>query len=552
MFAETKSSSLVRAIAPRAAVFLAALAVRFAVSWNFFGCVDMWNNIDCVRFAVSGRPIVVPYLPGVQLFIWIGGLLALKTALPLTFCFKIYQFTFDAANAVLIYDIYERRNAGDNIYAGKRGALIAGLLYAFSPVAIVVSSFHAQWDPIFLFFTLFAFYLKDLPQRGWRLLSGVCFVAAIVVKPIPAMFAALMLALPTWSTPATAYAKRELAKITGAVLALAIYIVVAAHADYPVIDSLQHVSDYARHGSGGFLLGLPIESLHQNRYWLLGVVGVMSLAYFARKVDAYGAALVIFAAVIGTAGLAPQYLLWPIPFALITRRYGFLAIYGAFASAFMFLFYANPHSSALAYENMATFATLKGGATALIPSLANTGQFLPTLAKLGSYAVPLSALALVPFVIVRAAFACTPSTLSPRRRPADIHPRARWFHVAFLTVAFVFGTVVMRSARHPIPKQATIHYATQPDQPVYDPTPFGGFTPQQFETILDGKVAHYEVAMNGRRYTIPTTYEAKPRTAFSILTIGQFITVGWSLAAFIFFAIAIVRTFRLRRSFAVK
>ena len=92
----------------RLAVFAVAAAVRLSLSALFFGSVDIANDIrDAGKiFQGLGPYLAVPYFPGVQLFLWIGGLLIFHTAIPVGLTFKLFPSLFDAATAVLIHFAY--------------------------------------------------------------------------------------------------------------------------------------------------------------------------------------------------------------------------------------------------------------------------------------------------------------------------------------------------------------------------------------------------------------------------------------------------------------
>lgn len=482
----------------RALVFVAALAIRGVVAWIFFGCCDMWSDIDGVRFLYNGKTAIMPYLAGIQLLIWLGGNLAMHTKLPLTFCLKLFQITADSGVALLVYDTCRRRSG----VALPGGALGAGLLYAFSPIAIFVSAFHAQWDPIFLFFVLLALYLKDLPSLGWRCLAGAAFVLGCVIKPVPAILAPCLLSFPSQAQSSVTYARRQLAVIAGMLGCFAAYYLVSDSVGYGPLKMLPGIIEYAKEGYP--LLGLPVEALHKNRYLVLGGVAVVFAFYALRRIDAYGAALLVFTLLIGTCGLAPQYLVWPVPFAIIGRRYGFLAIYSAVCTAYMLLFYASPHATTMAYENVGTFATVKAAAW-LTPKI-GSDAVVPLIHELGAYPIPLTALGLLAFVIGRALIVKRPSTLvAPPPATKDYAARgAPWTYVALLALVFAGAAFEKR---------------------------LGGVSPTDFEAILARKVARYDIEMAGRYYVIPATYADHPASAFNVVALGTAWTATWSVAA---------------------
>ena len=76
----------------RWSAFAIALAVRCALAFVFFGSVDLANVMEDARRLFAGArasDLTLPYLPGVQIFISMAGVLAFHTALPLAFFFKL-------------------------------------------------------------------------------------------------------------------------------------------------------------------------------------------------------------------------------------------------------------------------------------------------------------------------------------------------------------------------------------------------------------------------------------------------------------------------------
>jgi hypothetical protein len=91
----------------RVLIFAAALIVRALVAWTFFGSVDTANDLLNSARMFSGwkaTQIPIPYLPGIQLILWTGGLLAIHTPWPLTFGFKIFGVLFDSVLALIVHD----------------------------------------------------------------------------------------------------------------------------------------------------------------------------------------------------------------------------------------------------------------------------------------------------------------------------------------------------------------------------------------------------------------------------------------------------------------
>src|SRR5690242_5002282 len=104
--------------------------------------------------------IFLPYFPIVPAFLWLGGLLERLTT-PST----------------------------------AQYAVRASLLYAASPVAILLSAIHGQWDDMALLLAFASFYVRDhyVFTRRTGFVMGVSFTLSILVKPIAVILATFLL-----------------------------------------------------------------------------------------------------------------------------------------------------------------------------------------------------------------------------------------------------------------------------------------------------------------------------------------------------------------------
>src|SRR3954463_2291468 len=90
------SSEKRAALLPYATLFIAAAVVRLVVAYLFLGSVDIVNDtVDSARM-LDGSLLSakVPYLPGIHLLLWIGGQLAVRSSLPVAFCYKVFPCLF--------------------------------------------------------------------------------------------------------------------------------------------------------------------------------------------------------------------------------------------------------------------------------------------------------------------------------------------------------------------------------------------------------------------------------------------------------------------------
>lgn len=169
----------------RLLIFLVALVLRVTAGALFFGSVDLINSALNSMALAAGKTITLPYFPTIGAFLWFGGVLATWSPLPLPLCLKLTPILFDSLLAVLIFDL--------TTHSAPRLAFRAGLLYAISPVALLVTSFHGQWDAIALFFLLLAFGVRG-PEDSANLREfcfGVLFGLGLLIKPIALPFVLL-------------------------------------------------------------------------------------------------------------------------------------------------------------------------------------------------------------------------------------------------------------------------------------------------------------------------------------------------------------------------
>ena len=226
--------------------------------------------------------------------------------------------------------------AGWEAHAGT-----ARLLYALSPVAVLVSAWHGQVEPTSITLGLVALLLARSGRAGTAAASGVALGLAISSKTWPALFApGVLLALPrrTWARFVADAAQ-------AAAAAVAVVVFWAAIAVFALGDQFSK----ARHlitgyrsltgtwGWSGLLryahrvnIGYGGSHGHIDAVQHAGTVAtvVLMLATFAlymyrRRSSADLTAALLLGFIVTTAGFGPQYLLWPIPLlcaVCVTRR----------------------------------------------------------------------------------------------------------------------------------------------------------------------------------------------------------------------------------------
>lgn len=420
---------------PRILIFSASLILKGLAGAVFFGSVDLVNAARGCLALFAGKQVDVPYFPVINAFLWFGGVLSATLAVPFPLSLKLVPILFDSLLAVLIYDLVRRHQ--------PRLALRAGMLYAFSPLALLITSFQGQWDAIALFFLLLAFGLVEDSAHDPRkeVLFGVLFGISLLAKPIGLPFLLLfpMRKRRTWHI--------EWPAVLGLASAVAIAFLVFGHYGYSNLDRAIEVFAYSAKGVQTF--GLPFAPLLSHlhiqalRLWVALPMVVLAVRYHRHKVTALDAMLTFYLCCLATTGLSPQYILWPLPLLLATRRLRLAAFYTAVATAFLLVYYSNPWTSYYASENLGVFAPLRGFSWLIPPAALEKPELLPIVHALGNVVFPVCAMVLAALVLKSA-----PGQIADGHSRVDGSQgwlsRAAWYSAPFF---LIFATILVTRSR---------------------------------------------------------------------------------------------------------
>ncbi len=428
-------------------MFAAALAIRGAIAFVFFGSVDVINSIADAAYLLDGMPpsgLGVPHLPGVQLVIWAAGMLAFHTALPVTFLFKLGGCVFDAAIAAMLFD--------------ARGSR-AGWLYACAPVPVIIFAIHGQWDSI-AFALMIAALLMLLRDRTYAsYAAGALFVLAVIAKPVVAPLGLFFLER-----------KRIGATLAGMAACFAAWVAVLwAIGDPFSLRMLEHVLHYVRSGVAYF--GAPFAiGIQENRVLLMIVALIVLLPlYFTKRLQREDAILFFYAFVLATCGLSAQYLAWLLPFLLLRGHFRFAALYSLVAGVFLVTFYASPFGGFNGYnfENLGAFAPLKALAW-LTPSAAHAAIRLDVVRALGDYVIPLVCIGV--FFLKRESDGLKPAGTSP-------------LFVAIAVIAVMFLSALL------LPRPAAPQFAVRMGEKI------AAYNVEPFQSPVDPKKSWWVIPM---------------------------------------------------------
>lgn len=106
--------------------------------------------------------------------------------LPFPFVIRAPACLADAGSTLLLFEILRHRRTA-------REATAAAVLFAASPLMLIVSGFHGNTDPVFIFASLLTVYLVTV--RGQHLGGGIAFGLAVSIKLVPIVLAPLLLVL---------------------------------------------------------------------------------------------------------------------------------------------------------------------------------------------------------------------------------------------------------------------------------------------------------------------------------------------------------------------
>jgi hypothetical protein len=322
---------------PAAAAFVVRLAAIFA-SDRVVADVARYRKVAAHVLDVSWNPYLAPRLyPYPPVWVWVEAAaeaLSRATGLSFALLVKLPVLAAEVAIVVLLAR-WGRERAGI--------ARHAAWLYALHPVAILVTGFHGQFDPLALLALLVALGAFD---RGRRDAAALALAAAIAIKSFPVLaLPVFLLRLPG----AAARARFAALALFPVALLLVPYAVDDAGALARELFGYGGVADFGWIGAwrGGRFLVEGRLGRGEARHWgaLIPIAKVVFAAGYAfvvartarREVAvAILAVLVAFEALYGA--LSAQYLLWVVPFAVL-RPDRWLAAYGAAATVALVGFY---------------------------------------------------------------------------------------------------------------------------------------------------------------------------------------------------------------------
>jgi hypothetical protein len=322
------------AVAVRVAIILVSAGSNDISYWKTFA--DSINNVGILQTYRDIKIFNHPPLAGY----WAAAMCWLSDAVggPFSPFFKIAPFTADLATAWLLWRSAQARGP---VFA-------AGLATAFlwSPVAILVTCFHANTDPVLAALLLFAALAADAERP---MVAGLVLGAALNVK-IVAIFAApiILLRPASW---------RDRIRTAGlAALGVIPFLPVLLGAgkafmrngvsynsnpdEWGVVYVLRHMGDL--HHVGRAMTQVREFYQDAGRWVILGaavVIGLVARGGRRSAVEATGLVLTTF--LVLAPGFGIQYTVWVVPFLFVAAPLRTWASYSLVCGTFLFLTYVH-------------------------------------------------------------------------------------------------------------------------------------------------------------------------------------------------------------------
>jgi hypothetical protein len=328
-------------------VFLLALLLRLIVSYLFLGSIDTINAIGATSdYLAKNGSLPLPYFSVVPQSLVLSSLTALID-LPANMIVKLPGNIADAGLAWLLFRHGRRQD--------KKKFEIAGILYAVNPLAILITSSHGQFDPIWLFFILYAFVISQstIEMKVNNYAVGVALGLAIVTKPSSVL--CVILFLP-WCIK---FLGRFVAVTLGFVSMVTASMILLISIGIDPYSQFKHSLTYSLSGFGVF--GLTKTPLQVPRYLyfvlLLSAIAYLLLMTYLNKFDIPKAAALLIMFYLAIGPIAPQYLIWPIVMIFASSIKNRIAVNLSMILFFILVFYyKDPTASYLPFENTLSFA----------------------------------------------------------------------------------------------------------------------------------------------------------------------------------------------------
>ncbi|MDX9831996.1 MAG: glycosyltransferase family 87 protein [Anaerolineae bacterium] len=277
-----------------------------------------------------------PYLPLQMYWSGLARWVAEAASLPFVKIARLAPIAADVGIALLLF-LSLRRTCSTAV------ALQGGLLYSVNPVPVLVCAYHGQFDAIPALCILLALYFL----RASSLSAGAWLGLGILAKSWPALaLPSLLVGVGRWKGRLIPLGAAVAVPLAGIALYTSLF-----DADLTVLlrEAVGYNRGIAIWGYTYFFrllsvlrtdLAAPLAWLVQyGRYLTLAALSLVWLVRARKEPPAAGILTILVAFFAVTHAFAIQYLMWVVPFAILTQQHRWLRRYTLGALAYMFLAY---------------------------------------------------------------------------------------------------------------------------------------------------------------------------------------------------------------------
>lgn len=283
-------------------------------SVHSFDKLAVESNADLTLRGISIYPehayLHYPYFPVFIYILALAGYLS-QFLVPHMVTVKIFIILFDLGIVYLLSRM------------GKHYRPNIALLYALSPIAILVTSFHGQFDSMALFFILMALILNQQKKESY---SIIALGTAIALKTWPAIlvFTFFQRLRNKWNVLWIALVPAISVVVYTSIFKATIWDIIHPILNYSGVQQPLWGISFAIHQLFGEVDPILLQSLHQVFLFMLSVY----ILFFSKKQTLEKTILRIllfFFAFTIHSGI--QWFLWLIPFLLLVRPRGWWPLY---------------------------------------------------------------------------------------------------------------------------------------------------------------------------------------------------------------------------------
>jgi hypothetical protein len=308
---------------------------------------------------------VFPYTPVSMFYPALCLELSRMLGIPFHIVIKLFAIVSDVGIVYVLYTIGRK-------LVSRRTATSWAMLYALNPVSILISSFHGNIMPLVVLLMVSAYLLFRVDPDKNLVVSGLLLSLAVGWRSFPILLLPFFLASIDEKTKKIRFVTCVLAPV---ILSMIPFAWLDA---WPMLHEILSYSGWGiHHGPFGIVRGLHLLSLggvtweNPPRWavWMsfskvafLALYGIA--AFYARRLGLLNGILVtFFLFAVVYSGVASQYLIWMVPFLLLTDRRAMFWCYVLAATyalvVFYWIFFPDILFGALGFPHLDTASLLR-------------------------------------------------------------------------------------------------------------------------------------------------------------------------------------------------